>query len=343
MRILIVDDDEISLEMLANTLAAAGHEVETAGNGREALERLALCPCRMVISDWDMPELNGIELCQRLRDGEAAGYVYVILLTSHDGTQKIVEGMSAGADDFISKPFAPQELLVRIRAGERVLALETRDMVIFALAKLAESRDADTGAHLERVRCYSRVLATQLSTTPEYSDQIDGKFIQLLYLTSPLHDIGKVGIPDSVLLKPGRLTEAEFEIMKHHSVLGADTLDAALEQYPEATFLRMARDIAASHHERFDGTGYPNRLFGKDIPLCGRIVAVADVYDALTSKRTYKEAYSHEVARDIIVKGSGTHFDPEMVEAFLAIEDQFVKIRERYADEPDLALVSARG
>jgi len=330
MRILIVDDDEISLEMLANTLSAAGHEALAANNGREALEMIADYNCRMVISDWDMPEMNGIQLCQKLRDGESSGYVYVILLTSHDGKEKIVEGMSAGADDFISKPFDPQELLVRIRAGERVLSLETRDSAIFAMAKLAESRDPETGAHLERVRSYSRLLASELAKTSRFANQIDGRFIKLIYLTSPLHDIGKVGIPDSVLLKPGRLTEAEFEIMKQHAVLGAQTLDAALEQYPEAVFLRMARDIAATHHERWDGSGYPSRLRGEEIPLSGRIVAVADVYDALTSKRTYKDAFTHYVARDIILNGSGSHFDPDIVEAFLVLEDSFREIRERY-------------
>jgi len=334
MRILIVDDDEIALEMLANALQAAGHEVETAANGREALELLACRPCRLVISDWDMPEMNGIELCQRLRAGDHSGYVYVILLTSHDGKQKIVEGMSAGADDFISKPFDPQELLVRVRAGERVVSLETRDVAIFALAKLAESRDPETGAHLERVRSYSQALARQLALNPKFDRVIDEKYIHLIYLTSPLHDIGKVGIPDSVLLKPGRLSDLEFSIMKQHATLGAETLDAAVQEFPEASFLKMARDIAATHHERFDGSGYPAGLQGYDIPLCGRIVALADVYDALTSKRVYKDAFTHHVARSIILEESGSHFDPDVVDAFLAAEEKFLAIRERYAEEP---------
>lgn len=333
MRILTVDDDDIALEMLGNSLRAAGHEVEAASNGQEALEVLAQRHCRLVISDWDMPRMNGIELCQRLRAGDHSGYVYVILLTSHDGTQKIVEGMSAGADDFISKPFEPQELLVRVRAGERVLSLETRDVAIFALAKLAESRDPETGAHLERVRSYSQVLARQLIKHPKFARIIDEKYVQLIYLTSPLHDIGKVGIPDSVLLKPGRLSDEEFEIMKQHASLGAETLDAAVQEFPEAKFLKMARDIAASHHERFDGSGYPAGLRGTDIPLCGRIVALADVYDALTSKRTYKEAFAHHVARSIILEESGSHFDPDIVDAFLQAESEFLAIRERYAED----------
>ena len=171
--------------------------------------------------------MNGIELCQRIRKDDYSGYIYVILLTSHDGTQKIVEGMNAGADDFISKPFEPAELLVRVRAGERVLSLETRDMAIFAMAKLAESRDPETGSHLERVRSYSRTLAEQLAKNPAFAQEVDARWIHLLYLTSPLHDIGKVGIPDGVLLKPGKLTAEEFNTMKRHTLIGAETLDAA--------------------------------------------------------------------------------------------------------------------
>jgi putative two-component system response regulator len=332
MRILCVDDDEISLAILEKAFTADGHEVETARNGREALDVLRLNGCRLIISDWDMPVMNGIELCQAIRAEGGSGYIYFILLTSHDTRQDAVAGLTAGADDFISKPFHPAELQARIRAGERVLSLETRDMVIFALAKLAESRDQDTGAHLERVRCYARALAQQLRTNPKYECVIGNKFIQLIYLTSPLHDIGKVGIPDSVLLKPGRLTPEEFEVMKTHAALGAETLDAALRAYPNADFLEMARDIAVSHHERFDGGGYPAGLRGEEIPLCGRLVALADVYDALTSRRVYKDAFTHQTARSMILEESGSHFDPDIVDAFLECEREFLEIRERYAE-----------
>ena len=333
MRILTVDDDPIALELLGKALQVAGHEVESARDGVEALEIMRQRTCRMVISDWNMPNMDGLDLCRRIRRQHALGYVYVILLTSHDTRQKAVEGMSAGADDFISKPFHPAELVVRIRAGERVLALETRDVAIFALAKLAESRDPETGAHLERVRRYAQALATQLSRHPAYFDQVDDQYIQMIYLTSPLHDIGKVGIPDKVLLKPARLTSTEFDIMKTHTTIGAETLDAALREYPGATFLEMARDIAATHHERFDGSGYPVGLAGSEIPLCGRIVALADVYDALTSKRVYKDAFAHDSARDTIVKESETHFDPDVVAAFLECEEQFVAIQHQFAGE----------
>jgi putative two-component system response regulator len=204
-------------------------------------------------------------------------------------------------------------------------------VTIFSLAKLAESRDTETGAHLERMRAYCQVLADQLSLEEKYRDQVDGDYVQLIYMTSPLHDIGKVGIPDKILLKAGPLTPDEFEIMKQHTVIGSKTLDAAARAHPEAKFLCMARDIARSHHERFDGTGYPDGLAGEDIPLCGRIVALADVYDALTTKRVYKPAFTHEKSRTIILDEMGGHFDPDIVRAFLQNEDHFVEILQHFA------------
>lgn len=331
MRVLIADDDEIALELLAHTLRTSGYEVETATDGREAAARIE-AGASLVITDWDMPGMTGVELCRHVRERQSDGYVYLILLTGRNGRKEVVEGLSAGADDFVAKPFHPEELVCRVRAGERVLSLETREVAIFALAKLAESRDTDTGRHLERVQRYSRVLAQQLALDPAFRDQIDAEFVRLVYLTSPLHDIGKVGIPDSVLLKPGRLSDEEFDVMKTHAVIGADTLGAALKRYPNARFLRMAREIAAAHHERWDGRGYPNGLAGESIPLAARIVALADVYDAFTSRRIYKDAFSHAIARDIIVKDSGSHFDPGVVNAFREVERRFVAIRERFND-----------
>jgi putative two-component system response regulator len=334
MNVLIVDDDDIVLEMLSLVLVQAGHEVTRARNGREAMEVLRAGRCRMVITDWEMPVMNGLELCKAIRAEQFTGYVYAILLTSHTSVQEAVAGLSAGADDYVSKPFNPEELTVRIRTGERILSLETRDIAIFAMAKLAESRDPETGAHLERVRTYCRTLSQWLAGQHDPGMEIDASFIQTIYQTSPLHDIGKIGIPDCVLLKPGRLSDREFEVMKMHTTLGADTLNAALEQFPDAKFLQMARDIALGHHERFDGSGYPQGLVGDNIPLSARIVAIADVYDALTSKRIYKNAFGHDVARSIITEESGSHFDPRIIAAFLATEQEFLKTRNRFAEFP---------
>jgi len=332
MQILIVDDDDIALELLSNTLQEAGHKVESARDGEQALELLRTGLYRMVISDWVMPGLSGVELCRNIRSRHHAGYIYIILVSSRDKPREIVEGLDAGADDFITKPFDPAELSVRVRAGERILSLESRDVTIFALAKLAESRDPETGAHLERMREYCRVIAKHLSQQEKFLDVVDGEYVQSIYVTSPLHDIGKVGIPDSVLLKPGRLTDSEYEIMKAHTTIGAQTLKAAAEEHSDVDFLRMGYDIALTHHEKFDGSGYPKGLMGEEIPLCGRIVALADVYDALTTERIYKAEFSHEVAKFIILEGRDTHFDPDIVDAFLDNEGMFIAIHQGFAD-----------
>ncbi len=332
MQVLIVDDNRIAVLALQSALSAAGYEVSTAANGREALEILRSGSCRLVISDWEMPEMDGIELCQAIRAEDLPSYVYFILLSAHDTPEERGQGLTAGADDFVAKPYNAAELLARVGTAERMLPMETRDVAIFAMARLAESRDPETGAHLERVRSYSRIIAQHLAGMEQFREQVNAEYIRLIYQTSPLHDIGKVGIPDSVLLKPGRLSDREFEMMKEHTTIGAQTLDAALRQFPGVKFLEMARDIASSHHERWDGTGYPHRLKGTDIPLCGRIVALADVYDALTSKRIYKGAFTHEVAKSIILNDAGTHFQPEVIEAFVQNEPRFAGTRERFAE-----------
>jgi putative two-component system response regulator len=333
MQVLVVDDNPANVHLLEQALRRADYDVLTAASGRKALEILEQGECQLVITDWEMPHMDGLELCRRIRDFGSLNYIYVILMTGqHDGSDSI-EGMTAGADDFIVKPVQPSELILRVRVGERLLALETRDLLIFMLARLAESRDNDSGAHLERVRRYSRIIAQHLATLPKYQGQVNAEFVRLIYLTSPLHDIGKVAVPDHVLHKAGPLTEAEFEVMKTHTTRGAETLDAAVRQYPAARFLRMARDIAASHHEWYDGSGYPHGLVGEAIPLAGRIVALADAFDALTSKRVYKDAFPYEKARAAIIKGRGSHFDPDVVDAFLANEEQFTAIGQSLCDE----------
>ena len=216
--------------------------------------------------------------------------------------------------------------------------LEGRDMMIFSLAKLAESRDQETGKHLERMREYSRALAMELMRWEKFEKTIDAQFVELIYLTSPLHDVGKVGIPDAVLLKPGKLTPEEFDVMKRHTLIGGETLLASAEAHPEASFLKMALDIALKHHEKWDGSGYPFGLKGEEIPLSARIVALADVYDALTTKRVYKPAFAHEAATDIIRQTSGKHFDPDLVEAFFNIENQIRDIQAELDEVPSIPL-----
>lgn len=331
--ILLIDDDPVAREGLSAMLTAAGYSVECAASGEAGLPLAASGRFRIILVDWMMPGMSGTDFCRSVRSGDLPHYPYIMFLSQRNKRTDVVEGLDAGADDYLIKPVSQGELMARLRTAERMLSLITRDVTIFALAKLAESRDPDTGAHLERVRHYSRLLAQHLRGLPEFEDQIDEEFVRLIFLTSPLHDIGKVGVPDSVLLKPDRLTEEEFEAMKMHTTIGADTLEAALAAHPEAMYLQMARDIALTHHERFDGSGYPLGLKGEAIPLAGRIVALADAYDAMTSKRVYKAAYTHEVARSIIVDASGTQFDPEVVEAFRSQEREFCRVRQSFADD----------
>ena len=328
MNILVVDDDFSSRTIIQKILKQEGHTAWTAEDSQEALDILQREQVNVVISDWNMPGMTGIDLCRYLREQVSLGYIYFIIVTSRATKQDMLEGLSAGADDFLSKPIEPVELILRVRNAERVLALETTSVTLFSLAKLAESKDLETGNHLERMREYARALAEQLMKDPAIRKEVPPRFPEIIYQSSPLHDIGKVGIPDYVLLKPGSLNDEEWAIMKKHTILGAETLQATLNMYPGADFLRLARDIAWAHHERWDGSGYPRGLRGEEIPLAARIVTVADVYDALTMKRVYKSAYSHSVARGIIIEGSGKHFDPRVVQAFLDIEDNIVQIKD---------------
>lgn len=208
----------------------------------------------------------------------------------------------------------------------------TRDVAIISLSALAESRDNETGAHILRTQEYIQALATYLSQFDHHKALLTPEYIELLYKSAPLHDVGKVGIPDNILLKPGKLTDEEFEIMKGHPEIGAQALSMAEKQLGSNSFLQLAKEIALTHHEKWNGSGYPNQLSGNDIPLSGRLMALADVYDALISERVYKKAFSHEKAKSIILEGNGTHFDPELVDAFIAIEHEFVAIADKYRE-----------
>ena len=340
MKILVVDDDDIARAMVRKILMKENHEVVLAQDGEEALNILRHNDIRVVISDWNMPKMDGLQLCQRIREASGLSYTYVIMVTSRATKDEMLVGLWTGADDYITKPFDPVELLVRVHNAERMVSLEVAGMTIFCLARLAESKDSETGQHLERIRGYSKLLAERLIADEATARQLPVRFPDLIHQTSPLHDIGKVGIPDSILLKPGSLNDDEWTVMKRHTEIGAETLDTALRAYPGAEFLRVARDIAWAHHERWDGSGYPRGLKGDAIPWSARIVALADVYDALTSRRVYKAAMPHEVARGIILQGTGHHFDPRVIQAFLAAEPQFIALRQNLAEscmEPDSA------
>jgi len=326
VNVLVVDDDRIARKAITRSLEEGGYNVVTANDGQAALDLFEHNDFQVVITDWQMPRMSGIELFRKLRAMQLRRYVYCIMVTSRNRPIDTICGLAEGADDYVTKPFNGSELLMRVNVGRRLVQLETANMTIFALAKLAESRDSETGTHLERVRNYCRVLARQLQTLPKFADVINDEYVDLIYRTSPLHDIGKVAIPDHILLKRDKLTSDEFDVMKTHTLRGAETIESLLDEYPHARFLQMARDIILSHHEKWDGSGYPYGLAGEQIPLCGRIMAVADVYDALTSRRVYKEAFSHGEAKSIIVQGAGTQFDPDIVFAFMAMEKDLLEI-----------------
>lgn len=337
--ILVVDDDEIVRELLRTMLSEAGYEVLTAGNGCEAVEILKSRRLHLVMTDWMMPEMDGLSLCRWIRTQSASKYVFILMLTSLDEEAMVVQAMAAGADEFINKPIRLEELRARLGSARRMLNLLSRDVTIFSLAQLADSRDPETGSHLDRIREYSRILTEELIASHMAGD-VPADFADLMFMTSPMHDIGKVGIPDFILLKPGQLSDSEFEVMKTHTTIGASALDRSLEQFPDMAYLRTARDVALTHHERFDGSGYPQGLKGSEIPLAGRIVSLCDTYDAITSRRVYKSVQPHQMARAEIVRASGSQFDPCLVNAFLAVEKAFASVSAGLDSGPVTALTT---
>jgi putative two-component system response regulator len=354
-KILVVDDCETNVEVLEELLHEE-YELQVALSGEQCLELVRTWGPDLVLLDIMMPRLDGYKTCRQIKDSPVGPFTQVILISGKATAHERVQGYRSGADDYVVKPFDHDELLAKVRiqfrlreslmnlwqANARIqefnLSLEhlvqqrmeeilaTRDVAIFALAKLAESRDPETGEHINRMRHYSLTLAQQMRRTSPYADQIDDQFPQDLFRSSPLHDIGKVGIPDAILLKPCKLTWEEFEIMKTHTTIGANALKEAAQHGQCGSFLEMAIDIARHHHERFDGSGYPDGLSGEEIPLSARIVALADVFDAMTTRRVYKPAYDPQVATCMVEECSGTHFDPVIVEAFRAQHDEFLRI-----------------
>lgn len=349
-KILIIDDSPSSLQLLAEILLRQGYEVHSFSSSREALREAEDLRPDLILLDVIMPDMDGFEVCEVLKKREALRDVPVIFLSALNEAKDIIKGFNVGGVDYVTKPFQVKEVKARVEAHlkirelqleleshnrrlenlvqEKVRELTASQMsTIFALAKLAESRDDETGRHLERTQIYCRLLAARLKNMALLGEPIDDVFIETIFHASPLHDIGKIGIPDKIVLKPGKLTAEEFEFMKTHTLIGAQTLEAVRSVHPRNEFLGMSIAIARCHHERWDGSGYPLGLFRESIPLPARIVAVADVYEVLRSKRPYKTALAHDESVRIIGQGSGIQFDPYVVKAFQDLADEFRVLR----------------
>ena len=328
--ILIADDDEINIRLLSRHLAGMG-EIVACADGAAAVERsIALLP-DILLLDVNMPVMDGYEACRKLKAIPATRGIPVIFITGRDDENAETEAFSAGAVDFVSKPFRPAVIRARTEAHLELKSLrdslenqvrertrelqETQKEMLRRLAMAAEYRDPDAKAHINRIRGITTLMCESLG--------MDERDVAETAVASVLHDVGKIGVPDSILLKPARLTPEEFEIMKRHTTIGAELLD-----HLAPPVFRKALRIALAHHEKWNGTGYPNGLAGTDIPLCGRIVALCDVFDALTSDRPYKQAWPLAQAREYLEQNAGRHFDPRCVEAFLAAWDEVLAIRE---------------
>jgi len=348
--VLIVDDSPENLRLLAAVLKRGGLVPRPVTSGRLAIEAAVIDPPDLVLLDISMPEMSGFDVCRWFKQDERLRSIPIIFISGLQGTDDKVDAFRAGGIDYVSKPFQELEVLVRVkthlrlrelqaeltshnaqleqRVAEQVKAISASQMAtIFALAKLAEARDDDTGKHVERVRTFGKMLAEQMREMGLHGAYLTATFIDNLYQTAALHDVGKVGIPDAILLKPGKLTTEEFVEMKKHCAIGASTLATVLKRHPDNQFLRMGVDVARSHHEKWDGSGYPDNLKGATIPLAARIVALADFYDALTSNRCYRRAHTHVDTCAMIRESSGTHFDPDVVTAFSTLDSQFRQIR----------------
>ena len=354
--ILVVDDTADNLDLMAGLLQDR-YRVKVAINGEKALQiARSGSPPDLILLDIMMPGLSGYQVCEQLKQDPATRDIPIIFLTAMAATEDETRGLELGAVDFITKPVNPPIVLARVatqlqlkvaadvlrdqkswleaevqRRTHDLIAIQ--DVTIQMMAGLAETRDSETGNHIRRTQHYVKALAQQLRSHPRYGSQLDDRTIDLLFRSAPLHDIGKVGIPDRILLKPGRFTPEEFAIMQTHTTLGRDAIATAERQLGvEVDFLRLAKEIAYSHQEKWDGSGYPQGLAGEAIPLSARLMALADVYDALISRRIYKEAMSQADAVAIIEEGRGRHFDPDVVEAFRAVAGEFRAIAERFGD-----------
>lgn len=367
-RILVIDDEMTNRLILEETLSPH-YAVDALPDGLTAQAYLKKGgSADLILSDVMMPNMNGFAFCEWLKSDTEHSDIPLLFLTSLDSETDEEKGFLLGAEDFIHKPISPSIVLARVRThlelartraqlharntdlellvldrthellAQKQQVISAQSAVITAFCSLAEARDNETGNHILRTQRYVEVLARRLMFHPRFAPELDEETIHLLFKSAPLHDIGKVGIPDAILLKPGALTHEEWVVMRRHAEYGhAAILHAGQTLGETAGFLCYASEIAWCHHEKWDGSGYPRGLAGESIPLSARLMAVADVYDALISKRVYKPAYSHDQAARIISEGSGMHFDPEIVTAFCAIEDEFYTIAASYSDQESQA------
>jgi putative two-component system response regulator len=351
--VLVVDDTSANLQLLSQMLKEQGYRARPVPGGKLALRAALNDPPDLILLDINMPDMDGYEVCRRLKANAKLESIPVIFISALNEPMDKMTAFAVGGVDYVTKPFHFEEVRARVETHVKLHRLqielqnrnrELNDLVqeqvkeisasqmatIIALAKLAESRDDNTGSHIMRVQTYCKVLARQLSHHRNFASHVDPNYIENLFLTAPLHDIGKVGIPDPILLKPGKLTSDEGAIMKMHTVIGSDTLEAVLRSYPGNRFIKMGMGIARSHHERWDGSGNPDGLKGEDIPLSARILAIADQYDALRNARPYKVPFDHEKTFEIITVGDGRtmpeHFDPLVLEAFKESRDEFERV-----------------
>lgn len=352
--VLVVDDAEANIDLLVDILGEE-YEVAVATDGPSALEFATAELPDLVLLDIMMPGMDGYEVCRHLKAQEATRDIPIVFVTALGDPQSEVHGLELGGVDYVHKPLTPAIVKARVRnhiqlkQAQSALAAHnqrledevrrrteeialTQEVTIQSLATLAEYRDPETGGHLQRTKNYVRVLARYLSNLAQWRTLLTPEYATLLYKSAPLHDIGKVGIPDDILLKNGALTPEEFKVIKLHPAYGYEALRQASQQLGSNSFLQIAKDIVYTHHEKWDGSGYPQGLCGENIPIAGRLMAVADVYDALISKRVYKDPIPHKQAVAIIASETGTHFDPELVTAFLDTQDEMRNIALAFAD-----------
>ena len=355
-RILVVDDEDRNLRLMEAMLLPQGYEVTLAKDGSEALDKVKQVPPDVILLDIMMPGMDGFEVARRLKGKKETSIIPIVMVTALREVEDRVKALDAGADDFLTKPVEKTELRARVNSLLKVKAyndhmrnyqkeleaevakrteqlqqafekIKTASLdTIYRLSRAAEYKDQETGAHILRMSHYAVVVAQQMG--------LDEKTMESILYAAPMHDVGKIGIPDHILLKPGKLDPDEWQVMKQHTVIGAKILQGS-----DAEFIKLAEVIALNHHEKWDGSGYPNGFKGSDIPLAGRITAIADVFDALTSKRPYKPAFPLQKSLDIIKQGRGSHFDPEVVDAFFAAKGEILATREKYKDKHESLLV----